>query len=274
MSAHHSNYSTPLDFFAAHPVFSQQEFLVASTERGRSRNTANNILAQHVASGRLTRVRRGLYAASPPGTKTEQAAVDPYVLACHLTDDAVLAYHAALQFHGKSYSVWQRFHYLTAARARTLTFQGQEFVPVQTPASLRRRKDWGGGISEVRHGGDRVKVTTLERTLVDVLDAPDKGGGWEELWRSLEMIEFFDLDAVLAYAVKLQTALTCARVGFFLDQHREALMVEDKHLKKLRAHAPKAPRYIDGARESGRLVSTWNLVVPEYILHRRWEEAL
>src|SRR3970040_2338540 len=48
------------------------------------------------------------------------------------------------------------------------------------------------------------------------------------------MVEFFDLDAVASYAVKLGSALTAARVGFFLEQHREALMVEDKHLEPLR----------------------------------------
>jgi len=43
----------------------------------------------------------------------------------------------------------------------------------------------------------------LERTLVDVLDAPEHGGGWEEIWLSLESVEFFDLDAVIEYALKL-----------------------------------------------------------------------
>ena len=36
-------------------------------------------------------------------------------------------------------------------------------------------------------------VTGYERALVDVLDAPEHGGGWEEIWGSLESIEFVDL---------------------------------------------------------------------------------
>jgi hypothetical protein len=31
--------------------------------------------------------------------------------------DAVVAFYAALQFHGKAYSTWNRFHYLTRKRA-------------------------------------------------------------------------------------------------------------------------------------------------------------
>ena len=117
-----------------------------------------------------------------------------------------------------------------------------------------------------------MRVTTIERALVDVLDAPQKGGGWEEIWRSLEMVEFFDLDAVIDYTSQLGSSLTAARVGFFLEEHRESLMVEDGHLEALRKMAPNAPRYLDRKREPGRLVSPWNLIVPERVLTRGWVE--
>jgi predicted transcriptional regulator of viral defense system len=130
----------------------------------------------------------------------------------------------------------------------------------------------GGGIVESNHAGGVVRVTSLERTLVDVLDAPNKGGGWEEVWQSLEAIEFFDLDEVVKYLFKLGSALTAARVGFFLDQHRDALMVEDRYLDEIRERAPAQPLYIDTSRRPGKLVPGWNLVVPNVILDRTWED--
>lgn len=262
-----------LDFFKTHPIFRHAEFIAAHTAGGRSASTSNNLLARHLAAGRLVRIRRGLYASAPSGIDPLRATVDPYLTASHLTNDAVVAYHAALQFFGKSYSVWRRFHYLTRKRARPCSFRELEFVPVQVPAAVSSLPDWGGGVVEVRHAAGLVRVTTLERALVDILDSPDKGGGWEEIWRSLEMIEFFDLDAVIEYALKLGSALTVARAGFFLEQHRETLMVEEKHFQALRAHVPGQPRYFDGARTPGRLVLPWNLVIPEYVLQRRWEES-
>lgn len=260
-----------LEFFAKNPVFSHGDFLAALSARGRTKATANNLLALHLASGRLLRVRRGLYAVRRPGVEPAAVEVDPYLVASKLQDDAVVAYHASLQFHGKAYSLWRKYHFLTKRRARQSTFQGQEFVPVQVPVALRALPDFGGGVRKVRHAGGLVRVTSLERTLVDVLDAPDKGGGWEEIWRSLEMVEFFDLDAVLTHARSLGSAVAAARVGFFLEQHREPLMVEEKHLDKFRALAPAQPRYFDPGREPGKLVSAWNLVVPERVLNRSWE---
>lgn len=265
--------SSALDFFANHPVFTHQEFAKSASGGGkRSRQTSHNILAHHLSTGRLVRVRRGLYATVLRGISPTKAAVDPYLVATKLADDAVVAYHAALQFHGKAYSVSQRFTYLTHRRARPFRFRQSEFICVQVPVALRHLPDAGGGIVERRHAGSLVRVTTLERTLVDVLDVPKHGGGWEELWRSLEAVEFFDLDAVVAYALKLRSALTVARVGFFLEQHRDKLMVEDRHLETLHANAPVQPRYLDRRRESGKLVPRWNLVVPQRVLSRTWLE--
>jgi hypothetical protein len=88
------------------------------------------------------------------------------------------------------------------------------------------------------------------------------------------MIEYFDLDAVVEYALLLDNATTCAKVGLFLTQHREALGADDRVLDRLRRHRPRQPHYVErGTREQGRLVSDWNLVVPEALLHRGWEEV-
>ena len=263
-----------MDFFSLNPVFSHEAFVSArAAATGAGLNTTNNLLAHHLAAGHLVRVRRGLYATVPRGVRPETAGVDPYLIAAQLTDDAVVAYHAALQYHGRAYSLWNRYAYLTRHRARPLEFRGSRFLPAQLPAAVRSLPDTGGGVVEQRHAGGRVRVTTLERTLVDVLGAPEHGGGWEEIWRSLESVEYFDLDAVVAYALKLGSALTVARVGFYLSQHREALMVDDAHLAALHAHAPSQPRYLDRRREPGKLIASWNLVVPERVLQRSWAEV-
>jgi predicted transcriptional regulator of viral defense system len=262
------------EFFDSTPVFTRAEFDAArASSAHRSRRTTDSLLRRYVASGRLLRLRAGLYAVVPRGADAATAPLDPYLVATKLAPDATLAYHAALQFWGNAYSVWQRFHFVTETSTRALRVRGLEFVPVKLPRPLRPLPTSERSVTEQRHGGGVVRVTTLERTLVDVLDAPSNAGGWEEVWRSLEMVEFFDLDAVISYAVKLASALTVARVGFFLEQHRKALMVEDKHLDQLRRLRPRQPRYLDARRKPGKLVAAWNLIVPDDVLGRTWAEV-
>lgn len=264
----------PNQFFAQHAVFSAAEFAKAHGGGPVGRNSA---LIYHEKHGHLLRVRRGLYVTVPPGALPEEAAVDSFALTAKLAPDAVLAYHSALAFHGKAYSVRQLFEYLTATAARPFTFRGQEFRPVQFPKALRdaRQALWGVKTSE-RSGVD-LRVTSLERTLVDVLDRLDLSGGLEEAWRSLASVEFFDLDRVVEYTLLLKSATTAAKVGLFLAEHREKLMVEDKHLALLREHKPRGPHYLEpsrrGEHRESKLVGEWNLIVPKELVERTWEEV-
>jgi len=262
-------------FFRQRPVFTNKElaeFLAANGQHNV--RTQESILAYHIKTGRLLRVRRGLYAVVPPGADPETHPIDPYLLAAKMTEDAVLAYHTALEFHGKAYSVYEHFFYLTGHSPRPVVFRSFRFRSVVFPKALRKKNKENFGTTLAESVGVDVRVTSLERTLVDALDRPDLVGSWEEIWRSLESVEYFRIDEVVEYVLLLENATTAAKVGFFLEQHRETLMVEDYHLNPLRELRPKQPHYLDRAhRKGGRLVTGWNLFVPVAVLQRSWSEV-
>jgi predicted transcriptional regulator of viral defense system len=257
------------DFFEERPVFRFDEFLsVHSVRGGRSPATTATVLKQAVKAGRLVNPRRGLYATVREGEPGVSVDIDRFVLACQLAPDAAVAYHSALAFWGKACWASRRVFYLAPRRARPFAFRGLEYVPVLVPRPVRGLTDLASGIVVERRQGVPVHVTSLERALVDVLDAPRYGGSWTDIWRSLESIGDVDLDFIVLYAIRLGSALTAGRVGFFLEQHRQALGVDERYLDALRRHAPRQPIYLDSRREPGRLVAGWNLVVPEQLLDR------
>lgn len=264
------------NFFRKHPVFTGGELskhLLSLGEVGPRAQEA--LLAYHRKAGRIARVRRGLYAVIPAGADTDSYPVDPFLIAAKLTADAVLSHHSALEFHGRAYSVQHHFIYSASRPLSLLTFRSSVFRGTKFPEALLRLGKAHYSVLTAERAGMEIRVTSLERALVDTLDRPDLSGGWEEIWRSLESVEFFDLDAVVEYALMLGNATTGAKVGFFLEQHREQLMVEDRHLKTLHKLRPRQPHYLDRARrKSGRLVSEWNLVVPREVIEREWDEVL
>ena len=261
-------------FFRQHPVFTGDELAGHLAHIGSNGvRTQERVLGYHTKAGRLQRVRQGMYAVIPPGVDGDTYPVDPYLVAVKLTPDAVLSHHTALDFHGRAYSVWQHFTYSAERPVETLIFREQVFRGTKFPRALVRSGTEHHGVLTAERFGVPLRVASLERTLVDVLDRPDLAGGWEEVWRSLEGVEFFNLDEVVAYALLLDNATTAARVGFFLDQHRETLMAEDRHLKALQQFRPRQPHYLDrGKRGGGKLVAKWNLVVPMEVLTRSWED--
>ncbi len=263
-------------FFRKHPVFTGEELADHLSSLGQvGRRAQEALLAYHQKTGRVVRVRRGLYAVIPAGANADSYSIDPFIVAAKLTRDAVLSHHTALEFHGRAYSVYAHFTYSASRPLGRLQFRSHVFRGTKFPKALRRAGKESFGVTTTERSGIELRVTSLERTLVDVLNRPNLSGSWEEIWRSLESVEFFDLDKVAKYALLLGNATTGAKVGFFLEQHREPLMVEDHHLKALHDLRPRQPHYLDRAkRTSGRLVAEWNLVVPREVLERAWGEVL
>ncbi len=264
------------EFLSQRTVFTLDELDRFLTARGSGNpNTRKSLLTYYRKQGRIIPIRRGLYATVSAGGDPRSSPVDPYLVAAKMTPDAVIAYHSALEFHGKAYSVHTRLHYVSASISMPLNFRGHEFIRTPVPPALRAKGKGMFGVMRRNRSGVDLRVTSLERTLVDVLDRPDLTGSWEEIWRSLESIEFFDLDQVITYVLLLENATTAAKVGFFLDQHKEVLMVEDVHLELLRKHRPRQPHYyVRGKRDDCRWVTDWNLMIPVEILNKSWEEVM
>jgi predicted transcriptional regulator of viral defense system len=264
------------EFFRKHPVFTGEELAKHLSSHGEVGGRAQEaLLAYHRKAGRVVRIRRGVYAVIPSGAATDSYPVDPFLVAAKLTPDSVLSHHTALEFHGKAYSVYTHITYSASRPLGPLKFRSHIFRGTKFPHVLVRAGKEHAVVLTGERAGMNLRVASLERTLVDVLDRPGLSGSWEEIWRSLESVEFFDLDKVVEYALLLGNATTGAKVGFFLEQHREPLMVEDRHLKALHDMRPRQPHYLDRSRrKSGRLVSEWNLVVPEEVLERAWGEVV
>jgi predicted transcriptional regulator of viral defense system len=260
-------------FFARNPVFTAADFAAAGTERGKRGN--ESLLAHHLAAGRLIRVRRSLYAVVPEGIEPDKFIVDPYQVAHKAAPDAIIGYHSALSFLGLAYTVTQKITFLTTHEdSKPFSFQGVSYCPVQHPRKLLKRGQEAAATDMHDYRGQYVAVTAVERTLVDCFDRIDLAGGIEEVWRSLAGISYLKMDEIIKYLILLDNATTTAKVGFYLEQQQDRLMVSEQKLEQLAERKPKSPRYMFRTKREGKLVLRWNLIVPESVLTRSWEEPM
>lgn len=260
-------------FFARNPVFTAADFAAAGANRGKRGN--ESLLAHHVVGGRLTRIRRGLYAVVPDGIEPKKFIVDPYLVACKAVSDSVIGYHSALGFHGLAYTVMQKITFLTVHEdSKPFSFQSISYQPVQHPRKLLRIDKETTGIEKRDYRGQYVAVTSLERTLVDCFDRIELGGGIEEIWRSLANITYLKIDDIVIYLTLLDNATTTAKVGFYLEQQQERLMIQPQKLEMMQKQKPKSPRYMFRTKREGKLIPQWNLIVPDNVLTREWEETV
>ncbi len=243
----------PARFIAANPVFRFEEFVAAHAEADPK--TIEQILGYHVKQGLLNSVRRGVYA--QPGNTNR------WLIASRLAADAVIAYGGALTFHHIGHDT-SEIVFITEKRPPAVFYSQTQYRPVAPPSKVSGLPDSMGEITEEYRQGLKLRVTTPERTLVDLLDRLDLAPPPRQLWDCFRLVDLKPL-RMIQYARRLGSKLVAARLGYFLE-HRGATDSQLGLLEKLR---PAAPCYFASAAglARNRYFHRWNLVVPHKLWH-------
>lgn len=272
MSNQHEYYN----FFEQYPVFTQREYRQFLLSIGTTNpNTQRELLAYHLKKQHIMRIRRGFFASIPSSLRSslENFPVSPYLIIGRIRGDAVIAYQSAFDFHGVSYSLHHQYLYISEHPVRPFEFNETQFVCLPFPNALLAQEAANFEVVSAEQQGLSIQVTSIERTIVDVLDRPNYGGGWEEIWRTAEHISILNLDNIIKYAGLLNNATIIAKLGFFLEQFKEQFNVDESILNYLESKKPSGTHYLERSkRESGKWLHRWNLIVPNYIIERAWEE--
>jgi predicted transcriptional regulator of viral defense system len=251
------------EFLSLRPVFTSQELdehLSSRPDEAYWSRTA--LLARLKRDRRIVRVRRGLFASVPDGEGYEGFAADPLLVAAKLTGDAVISHVSALECLGLVGGAPSEAVYSAGRPLNPIVFQGRLFRGVKFPRSLVRGGQQLTQVATVERQGQKLRATTPERSLVDLIDRPDLAGGWGPTVKLLDQLTRLDLQAVVAYTRALANSTTAAKVGWYLTGRRHVFGDSERHLAALSALKPNQPHYLDRSRRrDGRLVADWNLIV-------------
>ena len=260
--------ATPPQFFDAYPVFTWEEFVSALGEE-RTEETLHTQIKYYLKTGKIAQVKNGLYFVKSPRGK--QSIPDKYLVGAKIAPDGVLGYHSAFELLGYDHSVSSKIYVLTSTRVRSCRFKTLTYETVPCPAKLRDQAQCQFGTVQVERQGIKVTTTGKERTIVDALDRPEYAGGIEESVRCIEKVPYIDFELMYEYLHLRKKKILFAKAGFLLEQFRSEWVVGDAWLQSLEEHLPESPAYFL-PNETGILIDRWNLIVPEYIIRKSWEE--
>lgn len=255
-------------FFSANPVFDRTEYAKA-VGREPDDKVVSAMLAQHVRAGSIRRLARGLYASVPRHADPETWSVDRFLAASRLRRGGVIAYHSAMELHGCGYTESVEVQVIAAGRPGV--YEATDFT-----CRFVRPPEGGlpaNAVTLVDRLGLDVRLTTLERTIVDVFDRYDLAGGAEELFNSLDLVARVDGEALVRHARMSGNAQGMAALGYWLEREQERLGVRGTVIDKLRALTPRQPGYALGAkRGEGLMAKGWNVILPAHVIERRFED--
>jgi predicted transcriptional regulator of viral defense system len=258
-------------FWETHPVFTIEDLRKFLNLQNPDRKVSDIIL-HNKRMGRIGTIKTGLYYVIRPGQTTDTTQVDPFLLTAKLSSDSILAFHTSLDLLGFGHSLFNTFYYYSTKCNPAYRYRNNHYRCILQPEILQKKMSISFGIEKVERSGIKLNITGKDRTLVDVLEKPQFSGGFEETFRSLEKIPYIQTDIILQYLDLREQKNLFARVGYFLEQHREQFMIEESFLEKLERNKPRQPLYWDRSRRGGILKTRWNLIVPEEVHLHTWEE--
>jgi len=181
--------------------------------------SSRNFVRKLVNRGIITRLKPGLFILVPFELGKEAEYIgNPFVVAREIMGgkDYFLSHATAMEIHGGVTQPQLVVYITTLKPRRSITALGIEF------RFIHSQKKYFFGISD--HWvtkQEKVKISDLERTIIDGLKQPEYCGGLTEVAKGLWMRQQdVNINRLISYAIKIGVGVVFRRLGFLLELYK------------------------------------------------------
>ena len=223
----------------------QAEHIIGNTARTK------NLLLDYKRKGYIESVKRNLYVVI--SLETKQPIANRYKIASNITQGSYISHHTAFEYYGCANQV---FH-------NAYVSGGKKFVDFEyddiTYSYIASRLSTGIEIKE-----NNIRVTSIERTIIDSINDFEKIAGIEELLRCLELVPYANGKKLLDYLRQYDKQILYQKTGYILEYYKNQLRLTDDFFSECKKGLKNSTRYLyKGLKRSPSIYSKeWKLVVP------------
>ena len=215
--------------------------------------SVNTLLMRYQRQGYVSKVRRGLYCVTNIATKQPEA--NKFQIASSITPTSYVAYHAAMEYHGLAHQIYYNVVVGSEQAFNQFEFDGIFYTCHNIPIFI--------GI-DTPFTDKHVRVTNVERTIVDCIDRIDLCGGWEELINCLRSVQYVRENQLTAILQTYHKTALYKKVGFLFEQLQ--LPVSQEFLNVCRTYAKDSVTYLTSEGSSDTFNAAWRLYAPHNLL--------
>jgi predicted transcriptional regulator of viral defense system len=215
-------------------------------------NTAKDLLLNYNKQGLVVQIRRNLYSVTDLATKA--TAATKYEIGSHISSSSYISYHSALEYHGIAHQVFHNLSISSNTRFNDFDFEDMHYVYCKSNIPV--------GI-EIPSMDSLVRVTDLERTIIDCLDRLNRAGGLEEFIHCLSMVTYLNENKLLDYLAAYNKAFLYKKVGFVLQRFQVQLKLSPGFIAICKQKGAAHVKYLTDAGESDTFFKEWNIYAPK-----------
>lgn len=174
-------------------------------------------LSQMIEEGSLHRVRRNLYTCVNLATGSDCAS--PYQIASKINDNSFVSYHSAFEFFGFYNQMYFQMQVSSDKRFSDFSYDDYSY------------KSFISKTSEEIETIQEVKVTSIERTIVDSIDMLGKVMDTEELLKCISLVHYVEERKILKMLEVYGKEILYRKVGYILSYFQKDFLLSDAFFK-------------------------------------------
>lgn len=161
-------------------------------------------------------LKGGLYAIVPLDIGVRGAddfIIHDFVIASYFEKHYYIGFWSALNYHGMSDQIPKSIFIAITKAKKPLVILNSEFVFIQ----IKKNKFFG--MENIEIEGRKIKISNINKTIVDCLDHPEHSGGIEEVARAI-FFNHRDLNfkKIREYALRVKNFTIFKRLGYILEK--------------------------------------------------------
>ena len=215
-----------------------------------SEKAADWQIKTYLKKGYIERVRRNLYVVI--SMETEQPIANRFQIASQATQDACISHHSAFEYYGYANQVFYEVYFSTCKNVRPFTYDGLQYMPLSKSSAIE--------IPDMNNG---VKVTSLERTVIDSIFDMDKIAGLEEFLRCLELIPSLNEEKLLDVLEGYSKKQLYQKVGYILEFYKKDLSLSKDFFLKCISCSSSSKTYLSQEIRDNTFHPKWLLYAPK-----------
>lgn len=154
----------------------------------------------------IIRIKKNLYLFNKPNLYNS---IDiRFLIGSRLNDDSFISYHSAFEFYGFYNQMYTEVQTSSIKRIKSFDYDGYRFVNYLTNSLLQ--------VEVVQN----VKVTSLERTIVDSINMIGKVIDLEELIKCLDLISYVNENKIIQMLNEYDKSILYKKVGYILSFYK------------------------------------------------------
>ncbi|MDO9628970.1 MAG: type IV toxin-antitoxin system AbiEi family antitoxin [Acholeplasmataceae bacterium] len=228
----------------------------------KNESTTYSALRRLVMKGLLKKIRNNLY--SCVNASTGDVYADKFQIASNINKSSYISHYSAFDFYGYSNQVYNTVYVSSSIHFNSFEFEGIYYQYVKSIGDF--------GVIEPSYTKG-VRVTDIERTIIDAIYHIDKISSLDEILNNMDLVNQIKEQKILTYLEHYNNQGLYQKVAFILSLHRSRLNLSDDFFKILEKHIKKSVRYLNSESEyKGKYLSKFQLVVPRWVLIEKKED--